>query len=134
MVFLLGQDETLKGAMESVNHGATLGVLSTGERAAPIAVFGLEAIMAFALVFVVLMTAVDKRAHKLGGVCIGLTVGACIVAFGPVTGASMNPARSFGPALFGHWDMHLVYWLAPLAGGAVAGLMYRCFFSDTKPE
>lgn len=135
MVFLLGQDEILRGAMEGVNHGATLGALSTGNRASPIAVFGLEAIMTFALVFVVLSTAVDDRAHKLGGVCIGLTVGACILAFGPITGASMNPARSLGPALFGHWDMHWVYWIAPLTGGAIAGLSYKVFFaSESKSE
>lgn len=71
MVFLLGQDEILKGAMDSVHHGATLGAFSTGDRASPIAVFGLEAIMAFALVFVVLSTAVDDRATSLAASASG---------------------------------------------------------------
>ena len=63
---------------------------------------GLEAIATFFLVFVVFGTAVDPRAPKVGGFAIGLTVTAGILAIGPLTGGSMNPARSFGPAIVGH--------------------------------
>src|SRR3954468_13328951 len=59
----------------------------------------LEAIATFFLVFVVFGTAVDPKAPKVGGFAIGLTVAADILAIGPLTGASMNPARSFGPAV-----------------------------------
>ena len=62
----------------------------------------LEAIATFFLVFVVFGTAVDPRAPKVGGFAIGLTVTAGILAIGPLTGGSMNPARSFGPAVVTH--------------------------------
>ena len=73
-------------------------------------------------------TAVDDRAvpMKLGGFGIGLTVAFDILAGGPVTGASMNPARSFGPALVhGHFEWHWCYWVAPIAGAVAAALLYH---------
>src|SRR6185503_9395384 len=59
---------------------------------------GLEAIATFFLAFVIFGTAVDPKAPRLGGLAIGLTIAADILAIGPFTGGSMNPARSFGPA------------------------------------
>ena len=88
----------------------------------------IEAVLTFFLVFVVYGSAVDARAPKIGGLAIGLTVALDILFGGPLTGASMNPARSFGPALAsGHWGHHLVYWVGPLIGGAVAGVIYGRF-------
>ncbi|MBI4548767.1 MAG: aquaporin [Ignavibacteriae bacterium] len=85
----------------------------------------MELILTFFLVLVVYGTAIDSRAPKVGGLFIGLTVTLGILAGGPLTGASMNPARSFGPALAGgYWDNHIVYWIGPLLGGIVAGLIY----------
>lgn len=94
----------------------------------------LEAVLTFFLVFVVYGSAVDIRAPKIGGLAIGLTVALDILVGGPLTGAAMNPARTFGPALgSGHWNNHIVYWLGPLAGGALAGLVYgRFLIKDTK--
>jgi len=87
-----------------------------------------EAVLTFFLVFVVYGTAVDARAPKIGGLAIGLTVALDILFGGPLTGAAMNPARTFGPALAsGHWNNHLVYWLGPLLGGALAGVVYGRF-------
>jgi aquaporin TIP len=84
-----------------------------------------EAILTFFLVFVVLGTAVDPRGPKIGGLAIGLTVTLDILFGGPLTGAAMNPARTFGPALAsGFWKDHLVYWIGPLLGGVAAGLVY----------
>src|SRR5262245_23463723 len=64
----------------------------------------IEAVLTFFLVFVVYGSAVDARAPKIGGLAIGLTVALDILFGGPLTGAAMNPARTFGPALAsGHW-------------------------------
>jgi MIP family channel proteins len=88
----------------------------------------IEAVLTFFLVFVVYGSAVDLRAPKIGGLAIGLTVALDILFGGPLTGASMNPARSFGPALASsHWNNHFVYWVGPLIGGALAGLIYGRF-------
>jgi len=119
---------------ESVRLGATLGRFSGAEHARPGGVVGLEAIGAFALVFVVLTTVVDGRSHRLGGFYVGLTVTQCILAFGPLTGASMNPARSFGPALYGHWDMHWAYWFGPMLGAAGAAMVYRFVWAEPEDE
>ncbi len=86
---------------------------------------GLEAIATFFLVFVVFATAVDPRAPKVGGFAIGLTVTAGILGIGPLTGGSMNPARSFGPAVVTHiFEGQMAYWVGPLLGGIVAALLY----------
>jgi aquaporin TIP len=88
-----------------------------------------EAIATFFLVFVVFGTAVDPKGPKVGGFAIGLTIAADILAIGPATGGSMNPARSFGPAVVsGVFEGHLVYWIGPIAGAIVAGLVYDRVF------
>ncbi len=89
-----------------------------------------EFIMTFLLMTAIFGTAVDERgkAVNIGGLAIGLTVAFDILAGGAITGASMNPARSFGPALiYGHFDLHWCYWLAPIAGAVVAALVYDNF-------
>jgi len=87
-----------------------------------------EFIMTFLLMTAIIGTAVDERgkAVKIGGFGVGLTVTFDILAGGAVTGASMNPARSFGPALVqGNWLWHWAYWVAPIAGACVAALLYE---------
>jgi MIP family channel proteins len=94
----------------------------------------IEAILTFFLVFVVYGTAVDSRAPKIGGLAIGLTVALDILFGGPLTGAAMNPARVFGPSLAsGNWSNHIVYWVGPLLGGALAGLVYGRFLIKEEP-
>ena len=86
----------------------------------------MEMILTFFLVLVVYGSAIDSRAANMGGLFIGLTVTLDILAGGPITGASMNPPRDFGPAVVGgYWDNHLVYWIGPLLGGGIAGLVYK---------
>lgn len=87
-----------------------------------------EAILTFFLVFVVFGTGVDSRAAKIGGLAIGFTVTLDILFGGPLTGAAMNPARVFGPALAAnYWPFHYVYWIGPMIGGGLPGLLYgRC--------
>jgi MIP family channel proteins len=96
----------------------------------PNVVMIVEAVLTFLLVTAVFGTAVDERgkAVKIGAFGIGLTVTFDILAAGPITGASMNPARSFGPALIqGDFGLHWCYWVGPMAGGAVAALIYHHF-------
>ncbi|MBA3645502.1 MAG: aquaporin [Gemmatimonadaceae bacterium] len=97
--------------------------------------FILEAIATFFLAFVVFGTAVDPKGPKIGGLGIGFVVAADILAIGPFTGASMNPARSFGPALAsGVFEAQLIYWLAPITGAVIAGLLYDFLFLRTGRE
>jgi MIP family channel proteins len=93
-----------------------------------------ELVLTFFLVFVVYGTAVDGRAPKIGALAIGLTVALDILFGGPLTGAAMNPARTFGPAVAANfWKDHIVYWIGPMAGGALAGLVYgRFLIKDSK--
>lgn len=92
-----------------------------------------EAVLTFFLVLVVYGTAVDGRAPKIGGLAIGMTVTLDILFGGPFTGAAMNPARTFGPALAsGHWNNHAVYWIGPLLGALAAGLVYGKFLIREK--
>jgi aquaporin Z len=97
--------------------------------------FILEAIATFALVFVVFGTAVDPRGPKIGGLGIGLVIAADILAIGPFTGGSMNPARSFGPAVAsGVFEAQLLYWLAPITGAVIAALLYEHVFMNSGVE
>ena len=91
----------------------------------------LEAVMTFFLVWVVFATAVDEKGafNKIAGFAIGLTITMDILMGGPLTGAAMNPARAFGPAVAAnHWANDGVYWVGPLAGGFVAGLLYDSLY------
>ncbi len=104
------------------------GTPAVGKGATAIQGIGIEAVLTFFLVFVVYGSAVDARAPKIGGLAIGLTVALDILFGGPFTGAAMNHARTFGPAIIGQqWDHHYVYWIGPLLGGALAGLVYGRF-------
>lgn len=95
----------------------------------------LEAIATFFLVFAVFGTAVDPAAPKIGGLAIGLTIGADILAIGPLTGGSMNPARSFGPAVASNFfEGHLVYWIGPIIGAVAAALLYDWLFLPRGDE
>ena len=94
-----------------------------------------EGIMTFLLMTAIFGAAVDPRgqAVKIGAFAIGLTIAFDILAGGPVTGASMNPARSFGPALVhNYFDLHWCYWAGPVAGAVVAALVYHHLLLD-KP-
>lgn len=92
----------------------------------------LEIVLTFALVFVVYATAVDPKRGSVGSVaplCIGFVVLANHFVGVPYTGASMNPARSFGPALVSwQWAHHWIYWVGPFIGGALAGIIYDGVF------
>jgi MIP family channel proteins len=86
-----------------------------------------ELVLTAILMFVIMAVATDTRAVGAGAaIAIGGTVGLDALFGGPVTGASMNPARSFGPALAsGQWESFWVYIAGPLAGAAVGALAYQ---------
>jgi len=77
--------------------------------------------------FVIMAVATDTRAVGAGAaIAIGGTVALDALFGGPVTGASMNPARSFGPALAaGEWDSFWLYLVGPLIGAAAGAFAYQ---------
>jgi MIP family channel proteins len=86
----------------------------------------LEAILTFFLVSAVFGTCVNAEAPKVGGFGVGLVLWFDIIVGGPLTGAAMNPARAFGPALVaGQWVAHIVYWAGPILGAVVAALVWE---------
>jgi len=86
----------------------------------------LEALFTFFLVSAVYGTVVSSQAQRVAGFAIGLVVLVCVLGGGVLTGAALNPARAFGPALVS-WDWHAqaVYWLGPLLGAAAAAGLWR---------
>ncbi len=95
----------------------------------------IEALTTFFLVWAVFATAVDERGPfaKLAGLTIGLTITLDIFATGGLTGAAMNPARWFGPALAtGNWENWWVWIVGPVAGGIIAAVAYWYLFLKDK--
>ena len=85
----------------------------------------IEALMTFLLVSAVFGTIVSPTAPKVGGFGVGLVLLFAMLVVGPLTGAALNPARAFGPALVsGDFEGHAAYWLGPLSGGLAAGLLW----------
>lgn len=84
-----------------------------------------EAVLTFFLVSAVFGTGVSPHAPKVGGFAIGLTLIPAIFVGGPLTGAALNPARAFGPAIVAmDWHGHLAYWIGPLLGAALAAFIW----------
>ena len=93
--------------------------------------FFTEVVLTFFLVFVVFGTAMDKRAPRIGGLYIGLTVAMGVMMGAAVSGAAMNPARFLGPAIAGGGlDNAWLYLAGPLVGGALAALLYKYVFEE----
>ena len=91
----------------------------------------LELILTFLLVNTIMNTAVSGKAGNLAGLAIGSTLIFCILMGGPITGASLNPARTLGPALLtGNLDQLWVYIVGPLAGAAIASIFYVNVLKD----
>lgn len=89
----------------------------------------LEAFLTFILVSAVYQAAAFNKAGNNAALAIGLTLGACIAGFGAITGASLNPARTLGPAVVaGEFSYLLPYLVGIFAGGAVAGIVHSNFF------
>ena len=98
--------------------------------------FAVEAVLTFFLVLVIFMTAVHKRASPgWHGFAIGGMVFLIHLIAVPLTGASVNPARTFGPAVIsGFWEFHWLYWAAPILGGVVAGLLMNYIYVKKEEQ
>ncbi len=95
---------------------------------------GLEAILTFFLMSAVFGTAVSPDAPRIAGFGIGLVLLFDILVGGPLTGAAMNPARAFGPALVsGQWLGHVVYWIGPMVGAILAALLWQYVLLPKTP-
>lgn len=97
---------------------------------------GLEIVITFFLMFVIMAVATDERAVPgAAAVAIGGYVALAATFSGPIAGASMNPARSFGPAIAsGTWNEHWVYWLGPIAGALLGALVYGFLRHGAPPS
>jgi aquaporin TIP len=121
------------------NLGSTIGSLTPYKdiEGNALKVVVLEGVLTFFLVASVFASGVHGLNCNLAGVAIGLVLTMDILCGGALTGASMNPARTLGPALaLGDLSYVWMYFVGPLAGGAIAGLMYENFFmsADGKPQ
>ena len=108
---------TQAGPSDLLNHSAISGL-------------AVEIILTFFLVTVIFMTAVHKKAPAgMYGLAIGGMIFLIHLVGVPLTGASVNPARTFGPALIsGYWDYHWIYWAGPIIGAIIAGLIMNYVF------
>jgi MIP family channel proteins len=97
---------------------------------------GLELVLTLFLMFVISAVATDVRAvGQAAAIAIGGYVALAATFAGPIAGASMNPARSFGPALVnGIWSEHWVYWVGPLSGAILGAFLYRYVRVAQPPE
>lgn len=121
--------KTFYGAerLEAVSYGVTqlASDVTLGQA------FAIELILTFFLMFVIATCVIQKQA--LAGIYIGWTVTLGALAGGALTGASMNPARSFAPAFFANiWSDHWLYWLAPIAGACMAALSAQYLWSKMQ--
>ncbi len=110
-----------------------VGELGVTLPAVPIAsAFAIEWVLSFALMLVILAVASDEQITPgFAGMAIGLTVGFAALMGGPLTGASMNPARSFGPAVVGGiWTAHWIYWVAPVTAMLAAVRIHRFLHNE----
>ncbi len=126
----------LKGLLPAQLTEATrLGGQSVASEISMGQAIGLEAICTFMLTFVIFGTAVDPKAPRIAGLAIGSTIAAGILAIGPFTGGSFNPARSFGPAVAsGIFEAQAVYWIGPIVGAVAAALLYDTLFIRRERE
>jgi len=124
---------TFPGMTTLAENSTTTNGISPGQG------FGIEFFMTFVLVTVIFGSSADdvaaKKSKGSAPLAIGLAISTCILFAGPLTGGSLNPARSLGPAIIGgNMANHWVYWLGPILGGVCASIMYNLFFKASKAE
>ncbi len=107
--------------------GSVANLGTTLPHGSPLQSLGMETLLTAVLMFVIISVATDTRAvGELAALAIGATVALDALWGGPISGASMNPARSFGPALVaGIWNDQWIYWLGPLVGACIGAALYQ---------
>ncbi|MFM9105296.1 MAG: MIP family channel protein [Chloroflexota bacterium] len=117
-------------------NNVNLGTPGVGAGATITQALIMEVILTFFLVFVIFGVAVDRRSGKaVAGLCIGLTITMDILAGGVISGAAMNPARWFGPAVVQQDFTNFWVWIVgPIAGGLIAAFAYQTLFLSGAPE
>ena len=106
-------------------EATSLGALKISNDVTMLEAIILEALLTLILVSAVFGTVLSPEAPKVGGFAVGMVLLFAIVVIGPLTGAALNPARAFGPALMsGDFEGHIAYWIGPLVGGLAAGLIW----------
>lgn len=124
----LGGHETGLGAT-TLAQGLAIGDVTID--VGPGAGFMVEAILTFFLVNAVMNAGISGKATNIAGIAIGLTLTFCILMGGPLTGASLNPARTLGPAIItGNFADLWVYLAGPATGALVAAFLYKGVLSD----
>ncbi len=120
-------------AREIANLAATFPPEDVGD----LRVFFVELLITFILVFVVISVATDERAPAgVAPLAVGFALACGVLIAGPITGGSLNPARTLGPAIVaGEFTAIWAYILGPIAGGVLAALLYDRFISEAEaPE
>lgn len=137
LIGALGAGLALRAVFPESSWSPTnIGTPALGDGIGAGAGIAIEAVLTVLLILTVFGTAIDPRAPKIGGLAIGLAVAADILMGGPLTGAAMNPARWFGPAVAsGTYADWYVWWIGPLIGAIVAAVLYRYVFEgEAQPE
>ena len=112
-----------------------LGVTILTEGVTPVQGLVVEIVLTFFLVNTIFNTAVSGKAGNFAGLAIGLTLVLCILMGGPLTRASLNPARTLGPALFStdpQWGNMWLYFVGPCVGAILAALLYIGVLKDKE--
>jgi len=123
----------LKAVFADSWQASNIGTPALGAGITPFLGIVVEAVLTALLLLVVIGTTVDSRGPKLGGLAVGLAVTADILVGGPLTGAAMNPARWFGPAVAaGAYADWYVWWIGPAIGAAVAAVVYRTALAEAS--
>lgn len=116
-------------AGKQVNFG-TQGGPSDLLNSSAISGLGVEIILTFFLVTTIFMAAVHRKAAAgMAGIAIGGMIFLIHLVGVPLTGASVNPARTLGPAIAsGYWDFHWIYWVGPIVGAVIAGMIMQYIY------
>ncbi len=118
------------------NGAGTLGAHGLGNGINEMRGLVVEIVLTFVLVFVVFATAMDKRGTgNVAPLFVGLAILVIHLVAVPLTGAGVNPARSFGPALMAEaWTDHWIYWVGPIIGASLAGVGYKMLFQGNSND